>query len=190
MNDEIRFERITKDNLEIACKVQNEIFPEEDGRQNFVDMVEQNPYRKELDYYIVYLGEAPIGVTGIYSYHEYPDDAWMGWFGVLEKYRGRGLGGEILDRTIDLAREKGYKNFRLYTDEFAKDAHRLYESRGMVKEIYDRPDDRDEYFDAEVYIYSINLAGEKVEPWNNRFLGLKEQGEKENLYKNGLGDLT
>ena len=183
MNDNIRFERITKDNLEIACRVQNEIFPEEDGRQNFIDMVEGNPFRKELDYYIAYLGETPIGVTGIYSYLEYPDDAWMGWFGVLKEYRGKGYGSEILDRTIKMAKDKGYKNFRLYTDEFAKDAHRLYESRGMVKEIYDRPDDRDEYFDAEVYIYSVNLYGEKVEPWDNKFIGLKEQGEKENKYK-------
>ena len=53
----------------------------------------------------------------------------------------------------------------------------------MVKELYDRDDDKDEYFIADIYIYSIGLNNKKVELWNNKFLGLKEQGEKENMYK-------
>lgn len=86
--------------------------------------------------------------------------------------------------TINLAKEKGYKNFRLYTDEYAKDAHKLYESRGLTKELYDRTDDKDEYFIADIYKYSICLTDEKVSLWNNKFLGLKEQSEKENKFKN------
>ena len=42
-----------------------------------------------MDYYIVFHNDIPIGVTGIYSYHEYPDDAWLGWFGILDKYRNK-----------------------------------------------------------------------------------------------------
>lgn len=183
MNDRIRFKKIISDNLEIACKIQNEIFPKEDARQNFIEQINKDPYRKEMDYYIVYLDETPIGVTGIYSYNEYPTDAWLGWFGILEKYRKSGYGGKVLDMTITIAKEKGYKTFRLYTDEYAKAAHKLYESRGLMKELYDRDDDKDEYFKADIYIYSISLTNEKVELWNNKFLGLKEQGEKENLYK-------
>lgn len=44
-----------------------------------------------MDYYIVFHNDIPIGVTGIYSYHEYPDDAWLGWFGILDKYRNKRL---------------------------------------------------------------------------------------------------
>lgn len=183
MEDKIKFKKITKDNLEVACNVQNEIFPDEDARENFIEQINNDPYRKEMDYYIVYLDNTPIGVTGIYSYNEYPDDAWLGWFGILKEYRRTGFGGKVLDKTIKLAREKEYKNFRLYTDEYAKSAHKLYESRGMVKEIYDREDDKDEYFIADIYVYSIGLTNGQVELWNNKFLGLKEQGEKENLYK-------
>lgn len=183
MNDNISFIKITNDNLEVACKIQNAIFPKEDARQNFIEQINNDPYRKEMDYCIIYLGETPIGVTGIYSYNEYPNDAWLGWFGILEEYRKVGYGGKALDMTINIAEEKGYKNFRIYTDEYAKDAHKLYESRGLVKELYDRDDDKDEYFIADIYIYSISLDNQKVDRWDNKFLGLREQGEKENLYK-------
>ncbi len=183
MNHKINFKKITSDNLEVACKIQNEIFPEEDARQNFIEQINNDPYRKEMDYSIVYLDETPIGVTGIYSYNEYPDDAWLGWFGILEKYRKFGYGGKVLDMTINIAKEKGYNTFRLYTDEYAKSAHKLYESRGLIKELYDRDDDKKKNYKANIYIYSISLTNKKVELWNNRFLGLKEQDEKKNMYK-------
>ena len=179
----IRFEKITNDNLELACKMQNEIFPEEDARENFIEQINEDPYRKEMDYKIVYIDNEPIGITGIYSYNEYPDDAWLGWFGILNKYRNKGYGKETLEKTMELAKEKGYKNFRIYTDEYAKEAHSLYEKLGFIKELYDRDDDRDEYFIADIYVYSKSLTDKKIELWNNKFLGLKEQGEKENMYK-------
>lgn len=180
---EISFSKITAENLELACKIQNTIFPIDDARENFIEQINNDPYRKELDYYIVYSDDTPIGVTGIYSYHEYPDDAWLGWFGILEEYRHNGFGGKVLDKTIELAKEKGYKNFRLYTDQDAKSAHKLYESRGMIRELYDNKDDKNEYYDGKTYIYSRSLTDKDIELWNNKILGLKEQGEKENLYK-------
>lgn len=181
--DQIRFVRISNDNLELACNIQNNIFPEEDARQNFIEQINHDPYRKEMDYYIVYFENEPIGVTGIYSYHEYPNTAWLGWFGILDNYRKNGYGGIVLDKTIELARKKGYKEFRLYTDEYATSAHKLYESRNLIKEQYDNPGDKDEFFIADVYIYSISLTDKPIDLWNNKILGLKEQGEKENLYK-------
>lgn len=183
MEERIRFIKITNENLELACEIQNSIFPEEDARENFIEQVNKDPYRKELDYYIVYIDENPIGVTGIYAYHEYPDDAWLGWFGILKEYRHNGYGGAVLDKTIELAREKEYKNFRLYTDEYAKSAHKLYESRGLVGELYDNKDDQIEGFDGELFVYSVSLTDKPVDMWNNRVLGLKEQGKKQELYK-------
>ena len=178
----ITFERITWDNLDLACKIQNELFPEEDARYNFIEQINRDPYRLEMDYEIVYVDGEPMGLTGIYVYPEYPEDAWLGWFGIIDKYRHQGYGGAILDKTIKIAKEKGYKNFRLYTDEYATDAHKLYESRGLIKEAYDRPDDQDEYLDWKIFVYSKSLTDKKVEMWNNKLLGLKEQGEKENYF--------
>lgn len=76
-----------------------------------------------------------------------------------------------------------FKEFRLYTDEFAKDAHRLYESRGLEKELYDNPDDKDNFIDAKIFIYSKSLDNKPVKKWNNKMLGLKEQRLKKNYIK-------
>jgi len=38
------------------------------------------------------------------------------------------------------------------TDENAKSAHKLYESRGLIGEIYDNPDDKIEGFDGKVLV--------------------------------------
>ena len=33
----IKFEKVTKDNLELAVSIQNRIFSDEDGRQNYIE---------------------------------------------------------------------------------------------------------------------------------------------------------
>ena len=179
----MKYERITFDNLELACKIQNELFPEEDARENFIEQINKAPYRKEMDYRIVYLDNEPIGITGIYAYHEYPNEAWLGWFGILKQFRNKGYGKKVLEDTMKYAKEKGYTIFRLYTDEFLLDAQRLYEKMGFIKELYDREDDQSEYSTAETYVYSKSLTDKEVELWNNRLIGLKEQSIKENMYK-------
>ena len=62
--------------------------------------------------------------------------------------------------TTFAGKEKGYSKFRLYTDEYAKDAHRLYESKGLIGELYDNPDDKDEYFDAKDENFMVNVKKE------------------------------
>ena len=39
MNNKIESKKITNDNLELACKIQNEIFPKEDARRNFIEQI-------------------------------------------------------------------------------------------------------------------------------------------------------
>lgn len=179
MKNNISFVKINKANLKIACRIQNEIFPDEDDSMNYIEQINKDPYRKEQDYYLVYANNIPIGITGIYSYHEYPDDAWLGWFGILNEYRNQGYGTKVLNQTIKLAKEKNYTKFRLYTDEYAHEAHRLYESINMQKELYDNPDDKDKYIPAKIYIYSLSLTDKPIDKWNNKNIGLKEQSEKE-----------
>lgn len=181
MNNNINLKKITKENLSLACQIQNKIFPNEDGTVNYIEAVEKNPYRKELDFYIAYDKDTPIGVTGIYSYNEYPEDAWLSWFGLLPEFRKKGYGGIIFDKTVELAKEKGYKNFRLYTDETFCNARGLYAKKGMIAEVYDNPDDKDPFFpeDMPTFIYSMSLTNKPVDLWDNKLLGLREQGLKE-----------
>lgn len=107
-------------------------------------------------------------------------DAWLGWFGILPEFRKKGYGSIVFDETVSLAKQKGYKSFRLYSEEYFTDAHRLYRSKGMISEIYNNIDDKDPYEpDVTTLIFSMSLTDEKIELWNNKILGLKEQGIKE-----------
>ena len=45
--------------------------------------------------------------------------------------------------------------------------------------VRDNPDDKDNYIDARIFIYSKSLNEEPLEKWNNKILGLKEQSDKE-----------
>lgn len=58
----LRYEEIDSNNLDLAVKIQNAIFPLEDGRQNYLEGITNDPYRKEMINYIVYDSEVPIGV--------------------------------------------------------------------------------------------------------------------------------
>ena len=177
----MEFRKITKTNLVIASKIQNEIFPMEDGTENFIECIEKNPYRKEMDYYLVYVGTVPIGLTGIDSYHAYANGAWPAWFGVLPDFRNQGYGGLIFDWTVLLAKKKGYQTLRLYSDETFRNAHQLYKKNGMISEVYDNPEDKDPYEPdgLKTFIFSMSLTDKKISYWNHRKLGLKEQGIKE-----------
>ena len=132
----LRYEEIDSNNLDLAVKIQNAIFPLEDGRQNYLEGITNDPYRKEMINYIVYDSEVPIGVVGLYSYIEYPFDAWLSWFGVLQEYRQNGYGSKIFDFFENLALSKGYTSIRVYTDDEFDKAILLYEKKMMIRESY------------------------------------------------------
>ena len=174
----LKYVEVDVNNLELAVKIQNSIFPLEDGRQNYVEGITNDPYRKEMINYIVYDNENPIGVVGLYSYNEYPNDAWLSWFGVLHEYRQKGYGSKIFDFFETLAFKKGYTSIRVYTnDEFDK-AISLYEKKKMIKEFYKNELESEE-INTETIIYSKSLIKEQIKKWNNKFLGLTVQSEKE-----------
>lgn len=174
----LKYVEVDNDNLELAIKIQNAIFPDEDGRQNYIEGITNDPYRKEMVNYIAYDGENPIGVVGLYSYNEYPDSAWLSWFGVLEEYRQKGYASHMFDFFEDKSKEKGYTSVRVYTDDSFDKAVLFYEKKGMIKEFYSNELESDEINNTTI-IYSKSLTKENVEKWNNKFLGLTAQSEKE-----------
>ncbi len=174
----IKYVEVGSNNLEVAVKIQNTIFPLEDGRQNYIEGITNDPYRKEMVNYIVYDNEIPIGVVGLYSYNEYPSDAWLSWFGVLQKYRQKGYGSKIFDFFEELALKKGYTSIRVYTDDKFDKAISLYEKKRMIKEFYKNVLEGEEINNGTI-IYSKSLTKEHTKKWNNKFLGLTAQSEKE-----------
>lgn len=177
----LKYVEINKSNINLAIKIQNEIFPNENAEYNYYEFINKIPYRKELIYWIVFDKDKPIGVSGLYSHLEYPDDAWLGWYGVLKNERNKGYGKKILEDFERSAKEKGYKHIRLYTDEEDnKDAIVLYQKMGMVGEKYECDNDKlDEDFISQTLIFSKSLTKDKCVLWNNKYLGITENIKKE-----------
>ncbi|MGD8663942.1 MAG: GNAT family N-acetyltransferase [Desulfobacterales bacterium] len=75
-----------------------------------------------------------IGTTGLYRYKKDADEAaWVAWFCVDHRARGRGIGQALIDHTVKLARNGGFDKIRLYTstDPNEEAAQRLYEKNGF-----------------------------------------------------------
>jgi GNAT superfamily N-acetyltransferase len=179
----INCEKVAPNNLELAIKTQNHIFPNENGALNlkaaadakFIEEVYGKNYRKSVDFWICKdeKGEA-VGITGIYAYVEYPEDAWCGWFGIVPEKQGIGYGKELFAWTIEKAKEMGFKNFRLYTDLVENDvASELYRKVGMIEEEYTAEDMGEE----RIVIFSKSLISKKSEGFGNKNLFLKKQEE-------------
>ena len=178
---------IGKNNLDEAVKLQNKIFPRENGLTNFLESIEQidkckknqELLRLASKYYLVNNGLENIGIWGIYTVNNNPLEAWLGWFGVLPEYRKNGYGGKIFDIFENYAKENGFETIRLYTDEVDNNkACRLYESKGMIKEKYQNPDDVSHEV-GDILIFSKSLTDKKVSKWNNKNITLKEQEAKQ-----------
>lgn len=77
----LRFEEISKDNIKVAAKLQYEIFPTSSAYSVYKSKITGT--RKEFYIgYIAYMGDEPVGVSGLYEIPEYPDTVWLSWFGV------------------------------------------------------------------------------------------------------------
>jgi GNAT superfamily N-acetyltransferase len=75
-----------------------------------------------------------LGTTGLYAMEKDKGNTyWLGWYCVGSKYRGRGVGGKLLDYTIKEAKKRGKRILRLYTSpsDDEKTAQIIYDSRGF-----------------------------------------------------------
>jgi GNAT superfamily N-acetyltransferase len=60
------------------------------------------------------------------------EDAYLEELYVVPERRGQGIGGSLLDTSIDLARQLGANHFELTTGEDDRPARALYESRKLT----------------------------------------------------------
>ncbi len=142
--------------LEETTRMTNEVFPDDVHTQYSPERSFSTAlaYEKEpellaesqiekISYWIV-LGEGEVvGVTGLYRRKEHPkDEVWLAWYCVRADHRGKGLGRELLEWTIEKARAEGYKKFKLYTSDDPNEARaqELYEKLGF-RIIAEEPND-------------------------------------------------
>ena len=170
----LTYELISQNNLQEAIMVQKTIFPAENGSQDLIDSMNSAPPSHQFlqRHWLVRENNQPVGIVGLYAYKDYPEDAWLGWYGILEVFRGKGYGRKIFNFAKEQALLLNFKNLRLYTDEEDNFiATKLYEKLGMEKEFYENKEDS-YYTKSKVLIYSTSLTNKTCPKWNNKNLSL------------------
>lgn len=172
-------EKVTKDNIDLSVQIQAELFPGESARKNFEESFEAD---YDYDYYLIYENGVCAGIIGLYCYPEYPDSAWLGWFGIREAFRRKHLGSTAVKAFEEMAIAKGYRFARLYTDAENNDtAIAFYKSNGYFCEPYENTQDP-ACTKYKTLIFSKSLTAEALLPWDNRSIHLTEQIEKQLAY--------
>ena len=168
--------KIDQTNIGIAHQIQMSIFPEYDALNNYIDSLKDGAIG---EYYLIREGETYIGITGIYSYQDYPLDAWLGWFGFLLEHRNKGYGKKAMEFFENLARDRGFRYVRLYTDTFDNDkAKNFYSHCGYSEERYLNEKDPAS-LKYPISVFSKALFDEKCPKWNNRNIHFTKQVEKQ-----------
>lgn len=172
----LKLVKINKENIDFATKIENEIFPEYNASVNYADSLKDNSI---ISFFLIYNDDIAVGVTGIYAYKKDKDNAWLGFFGLKEEYRGMHYGKEALMLSEEYAKSQGYKFMRLFTDKFGNDyAIEFYKRNGYTFEDYNSNEEilKDEF---EVVIGSKSISKYKVDKWDNRFINLSKQTMKQ-----------
>ena len=175
----MELERITENNIALAIRIQEELFPGESARANYEDSLDS---ASGYEYYLISEGGEYAGITGLYHYPEDPDSAWLGWFGIREGFRRKHLGSEALKAFERMAAAKGFRYTRLYTDaENNEAAIAFYEANGYTSEPYENPRDP-ACMKYRTLIFSKTVSSGPLVPWNSRSIRLSEQIAKQEKY--------
>lgn len=166
----LTYEKLNLSNLSIAYKIQKEEWPDEEAYDDLYDKA-INPTDDNC-FFLVYDKNEIIGIAGVDFYDEYPDSIWLDWFCVLSMHRRKGYGKKILLDVIKYCENLDkYNYFRVDTTYYEnRPALFLYDKIMHLKEEYTIEDTEDCKNNYLVYTYSFNG---KLEPWNNKYLGLK-----------------
>jgi GNAT superfamily N-acetyltransferase len=79
----------------------------------------------------VHIDDQLAGYLAVIGNEKERPGARLRWFLVEEKYRGRGIGRELLRRALNFCRQAGFKTAWLWTMENLEKAQRLYAQAGF-----------------------------------------------------------
>lgn len=177
-NSDLSLERITASNLRRAIALHREIFPKFSAETNFEEAVSGV---SGYEYFIIRKGFDDAGIIGIYSYPEDSASAWLGWFGILQKYRRHHLGSVAIAMFEDMAKVRGYRYIRLYTEKRDNDAAiTFYQKNGYSSEEYQNASDPASSL-YPLLIFSKSISDMSAPPWGNRNIHFTEQLAKQSL---------
>lgn len=168
----LKYEKICSDNIVLAAKIQYKIFPNSSAYLKYLKEIKDN---NDLPIsFLVYYKNIPIGVVGLYVIPVYKDTIWLSWFGVLEKYRHKGFGSQILKDIIVMAKQYNKNFLRLFTYEvWNQEAQAFYKKHMEIEEYYTNSED--DQYDIQVgkcKIFGYSLCKDKIDYWNNKFIDI------------------
>lgn len=113
--------------------------------------------KPEESSFIVFCGYNPIGITGTYVESIDDETIWLDWYGVLEKYRRKGFGKDILEDTINhCINLDNYNYLRLDTTFWeGRPAINLYDSIMDLKEEYTIEAAETKKYNTIIYTYNL-----------------------------------
>jgi len=85
-------------------------------------------------YYVAKINEQIVGISGLHSYEWGPEDlSWLGWFAVDPDFQGKKIGYFLMQNTIELAKQKGFRKLLIetYSDKDFEKARNFYERYGF-----------------------------------------------------------
>lgn len=172
----LKYERINKDNIIIASKIQYQIFPNACAYAYYLENINKECLPLEL---LVYYDTEPIGVIGLYEIKAFSDTIWISWFGILEKYRNKGIGKKMIEDIKEIAKSYHKKFLRLYTYEVWNHvAQPFYDKVMEISEYYYNDKENQENIQiGRPKIYGISLCNEKIDYWNNKFINITKEDD-------------
>lgn len=171
----LKYEILNLKNLDIAYKIQKETWPDDPDYEDLYDKATNTEANN--CFFLVYDKDILIGITGVDVYDKYPNTIWLDWFTILPEHRRKGYGKKVLLDTIYYCKKLNkYDCFRVDTTYYEnRPALILYDKVMQLKEDYTIEDTENYKNDFIIYSYSLNG---KLQPWNNKYLGLKDYYDK------------
>lgn len=102
------------------------IIADPDGKDS--DVMHFGEHGDAFDEFVAVADGVPIGSIMIAPHGE--RGGWLSKFFVDARFRGRGIGRRLLERAVEAARARGYRDLRLDTRSAMKEAIHLYEATG------------------------------------------------------------
>jgi GNAT superfamily N-acetyltransferase len=161
------------ENLKKAERVARRVFPEDNTQSLALSLLHQDgkipdAVRQQVDvsdvrYWLATYEGKPAGIIGLYKYKGHEGEAWVGWHGVDEQYRGRNIGHHLLHYVKETAKKEGVHTLRSWSvdDKASEHANEVYyPKQGFVKE----EDPTAKYPGHKVIVHSLNLENPGQKP--------------------------
>lgn len=177
----IKLVDVNSSNYTIAIKIQRTECPFQNGSEDIRDsLTGKSKLYDYLKYFLIQYEEKYIGMCGLYSYKEYPSDAWFGWFAILPDYRKKGIEEIQITRMQKLAKDLGFKSVHIYSDSnIFHYINSRFEKYFDLVETYELEEGK-YYAAGKTLIFSKSLTNEPTTYWGKKLIYL-EKAEKENL---------